>query len=117
MQIAGNRKLSASHYVAHSWAVVGAGRKNPAIPGAPRSAVTSRDRRRQRKIFLGIGNRYYIYLHVVVVERIMRYDTYCLAGYASGVRSHFDSSSGRCLVDRACGSTKWILHGTVLADR
>ena len=28
----------------------------------------------------------------------------------------FGSSSGHCLVDRACGTTKWIPHGTVLAD-
>ena len=30
--------------------------------------------------------------------------------------AHFDSSSWHCLVDRACGDTKWKPHGTVLAD-
>ena len=30
--------------------------------------------------------------------------------------SYFDSSSWHRLVDRACGDTKWIPHGTVLAD-
>ena len=30
--------------------------------------------------------------------------------------SYFDSSSCHCFVDRACGDTKWIPHGTVLAD-
>ena len=36
---------------------------------------------------------------------------------AEYVRSSlFDSSSWHCLVDRACGDTKWIPHGTVLAD-
>ena len=35
---------------------------------------------------------------------------------AEYVRIYFDSSSWHCLVDHACGDTKWIPHGTVLAD-
>ena len=30
--------------------------------------------------------------------------------------AYFDCSSWHCLVGRACGDTKWIPHGTVLAD-
>ena len=29
--------------------------------------------------------------------------------------AYFESSSWHCSVDRACGDTKWIPHGTVLA--
>ena len=30
--------------------------------------------------------------------------------------AYFDSSNWHCLVDRACGDTKWIPHGMVLPD-
>ena len=74
-------------------------------------------KRNERKTLLGIGNRYDNNLQFDVVERIRRYGSYYLAGYVSVVRlnSRFDSSSRHCLVDRACGSTRWTPHGTVLA--
>ena len=69
-----------------------------------------------RKILLRMGSRYGNSPQFVVIERIRRCGSYSLAGYVSVVRSRFDSSSRPCLVDRAFGSTKWIPHGTVLAD-
>ena len=59
-----------------------------------------------------------INVQFVVEEIIRRYGSYGVVGYVSVllVRRHFDSSSRHCLVDSACGSTKWIPHGTVLAD-
>ena len=42
----------------------------------------------------------------------------CISGLSYVVRAvaHFDSSNWHYSVDRACGDTKWIPHGTVLTD-
>ena len=39
-----------------------------------------------------------------------------ILGLSTKYVARFDSSNWNCLVDRACGSTKWIPHGTVMAD-
>ena len=44
-------------------------------------------RKEQRKILLGIGNRYDYNMQSVVVEIIRRYGSYSLSGYVSVVRS------------------------------
>ena len=70
----------------------------------------------KRKILLEIGNRCDNNLPFVVVERIERYGSYYLAEYVSVVRiyeAYLDSSRWHCLVDRACGTTRWIPHGKV----
>ena len=51
---------------------------------------------------------------LLFIERIRQYGSlFFLAEYVS---SYFDSSTWHCLVDRACGDTKWTPHGMVLAD-
>ena len=36
--------------------------------------------------------------------------------YVGRTVAYFDSISWHCLADRACGNTKWVPHGTVLAE-
>ena len=64
-----------------------------------------------------IGNRCDNNLQFVVVKRVRRYGSYSLAEYVLVVRRSLWQLQLICLVDRVYGSTKWIPHGTVLADR
>ena len=50
----------------------------------------------------------------VVPDRIRRYCSYFF--WRSTCETYFDSSSWHCFVDRACGDTKWLPHGTVLVE-
>ena len=43
---------------------------------------------------------------------VMVHDVWLRMKYVNQI----NSSSWKCLVDRTCGDTKWIPHGTVLAD-